>query len=101
MIMCGFFSVCLYGGLLWHIFICWAISTWILLDHGGLSFWWWIRFSLQVFYWIFLHLFSYEKLVCGFCCWCYCWIFLYFVYQCDNDFIKWIWQYPFCLYFVE
>lgn len=58
-----FLSVCLYG--LFYLLICiyWTFPAFPeshLLDHAR----WCFEFGLQVFYWEFLHVCSYEKMVC-------------------------------------
>ena len=54
-----FFSVCLYGGLYWWFFVYWIIAASLegnLCDHGGCCL---LRFSLQIFYLVLLHQYSY------------------------------------------
>ena len=97
---CGsFLSVCLYSGLRWRILACWTIPAslrWSLLDHGGQSLWCVLEFGLQVFYWVFLHQYLWEKLFCSSLS-----FFVWFRYQSNCDHIKRIWQCSFCFYYVE
>ena len=53
-------------------------------DHGRWYFCCVLRFSLQVFYWIFLHQCSHKELVCD----SLCWDFLWFGYQGNCDLIE-------------
>lgn len=59
-----------------------------LYDHGSWSFWCVLKFGLQIYYWEFLHLCSYKRLLCNFL-W---WIFIWFMYQSNCGLIKRIGQ---------
>ena len=86
---CGFcLFFCWCAVLYWLICKCWPILVilkWIQLDHGVWSFPCVVRFSLLVFCWEFLHLYSSKILTCNFlsrlCLW--------FWYQGYSGFKEW------------
>ena len=92
-----FFSVCLYGGLYWWFFVYWIIAASLegkLCDHGGCCL---LRFSLQIFYWVLLHQYSYGKLAWN----SLHWVFVCFRWQGSCGILEWVWQCSFCDYFVK
>ena len=83
--MCFFISVCLYGRLHWQIFIIPASSLgWRIFNHGQWSFWCALGFSLQVFYLILLHQYSWEQ---------NCFVILSLLNLCVIWVSEWLWPY--------
>ena len=61
-------------------------------------FWCILGFSLLVFYWEFLHRCSWVWLVCNSL---FCWVFVWLWYQGNCSFIKKVWQWLFCFYYMK
>ena len=86
---CLFFCGC--GVSHWLICVCWTILVnlgLIQLGHGVWSFLCVVGFSLLMFCWEFLHLYSPKILACNFLFWWYLW----FWYQGDGGFIECLWE---------
>jgi hypothetical protein len=81
---------------------CWIILEsleWNKLDHGIWFFKCVVEFSLQVFYWRFLHLSWSRILVYSFLFYC---VLILFWFGGNTDFIDWVWRhFSLSIYFME
>jgi hypothetical protein len=74
-----------------------AFLEWSWLGHGEWFFWYFIVFSLPLFYWGFLHQCSLSYLAFIL----YGYVLVWFWDECNTGFIEWVGKYSFPLYFKE